>query len=382
MASRVHDGARLPVVKLSVIVPFHQSVGQLERCLGAVRASSVEAEIIVVSDGAAADANRVAMGAGAALVAIQGPRGPAVARNRGAEVAHGDVLVFVDSDVLVHADALERIREVLASRPDVAAVFGAYDDRPEASGLVSRCKNLSHAYIHQRSRADATTFWAGLGAVRAGAFRRVGGFDERFRRPSVEDIDLGYRLTAAGFRIRLDPAIQGTHLKRWTLWTALRTDIRDRGIPWTQLLHRYGGMRNDLNLTWRYRAAVVLAYLGCAALGAALWQPAMVTAALGLFAAIAWLDREHYGFLARHGGLPAAACWFPLHVAHHLGNGVAFAAGSVLHAAAASPWAGRAGALPRTPWEPFPSADEPTVLDGWSPARGLHEAERHPERCQ
>lgn len=321
------------------------------------------------------------MTAGARLMAIDGPQGPATARNRGAAAAQGEVYVFIDSDVVVHADALERIRDVLTSHPDADAVFGAYDERPEASGVVSRCKNLSHAFIHRRSRPEATTFWAGLGAVRARAFRRVGGFDERFRRPSVEDIDLGYRLTAAGFRVRLDPAIQGTHLKRWTLWMAIRTDIRDRGIPWTQLLHRYGGMRNDLNLTRRHRGAVVLAYLGCAAIGAALWQPAWLTAALALFAAIAWLDRDHYGFLARHGGVAAAACWFPLHVAHHLGNGIAFVVGSALYAAAASPWAGRAGALPRTAW-PFPSADESAVPHGWRPAGALHEAERHPERCQ
>ena len=82
---------------------------------------------------------------------------------------------------------------------------------------MSQFKNLSHAYVHEVGNPAASTFWAGLGAVRAAAFQRVGGFDERFVRPSVEDIDLGYRLAAAGYPLRLDPAFRGTHLKRWTL---------------------------------------------------------------------------------------------------------------------------------------------------------------------
>src|SRR5205807_8681242 len=63
-----------------------------------------------------------------------------------------------------------------------------------------------------------STFWAGLGAVRRDAFEAVGGFDaERYLVPSVEDIDLGARLATTGHRIELDPAVQGTHLKAWSL---------------------------------------------------------------------------------------------------------------------------------------------------------------------
>jgi GT2 family glycosyltransferase len=360
----------------SIVVPFHRNLGHLERCLAAVAAASPGGEIIVAADAAPDDPAAVAARHGAVVVSLDGPQGPATARNRGAAVARGEVLVFVDSDVVVHDDAIRRICDTLKQHPEVAAVFGAYDDRPEAPGAVSRCKNLSHAFIHRRSSTEATTFWAGLGAVRASAFRHVGGFDERFSRPSVEDIDLGYRLTAAGYRIRLDPAIQGTHLKRWTIWTAIRTDLRDRGIPWTQLLHRYGGMRNDLNLTWKYRSAVVLAYLALVALAAAFWHPAFLLVGMGLLATIAWLDRAQYAFLMRYGGVGTAACWFPLHVAHHIGNGIAYAAGSALHLTAGWRWAQHAGALPVTAWHPSGAAPRArNSPGGWNPGVGLDEGE-------
>ena len=94
------------------------------------------------------------------------------------------------------------------------AVFGSYDDAPAAAGLVARYKNLYHHYVHQRSGASAQSFWAGCGAVRRSAFLAVGGFDEeRYPRPSIEDIELGYRLTDAGYRIRFRPDLMVKHLK-------------------------------------------------------------------------------------------------------------------------------------------------------------------------
>jgi GT2 family glycosyltransferase len=357
-------------VRVSTVVPFRRNLQHLERCLQGLASSSVHTEIIIVADSSTEDPASLAARYGAHVVRLTaGPYGPATARNRGAAVATGDVLVFVDSDVVVHSDAIAGLIGVLEAEPTVAAAFGAYDDTPDDPGLVSQCKNLAHAFIHRRSSPEATTFWAGLGAVRSVAFRDVGGFDERFRRPSVEDIDLGYRLTLAGYRIRLDPAVQATHLKRWTAWSLIRTDVRDRGIPWTQLLHRYASLRSDLNLTWKYRAAVVLAYLALLSLAAAIRWPLLVWGAFLALATIAWLDRDYYAFLAQRRGVRTAIAWFPLHLVHHLGNGLAFIAGTVLGVAADRPIGGRIGALPRTPWSRREWVSSPVVPELGSLAR-------------
>jgi GT2 family glycosyltransferase len=275
-----------------------------------------------------------------------------VARTRAAEQASGDLLVFVDSDVVVRPDALGRLAALFLSDSTIGAAFGAYDEEPPDKGFFSQCKNLAHSFIHQRSNRDATTFWAGLGAVRAPVFAAVGGFDPRFAHPSVEDIDLGYRIRAAGFRIVLEPAIQGTHLKRWTFWSSIVTDIRDRGVPWTQLLNRYRSMRNDLNVTHKYRLAVVMAYALVLALLAAPWRPALLLAAGALLVGLWMIDRPYYRFFANRRGLPFALAWFPFHIIHHLCNGLSFALGTCLYAGRR--WAGLElpWALPVTPWSP------------------------------
>jgi GT2 family glycosyltransferase len=281
------------VPSLSVVVPATNAPPTLAACLDAIRAAEEPPEELLVVD--------------------EGEGGPAKARNRGAMRATGDVLVFVDADVLVHPDAFTRIRKAFAEDAELAALFGSYDDSPADPGVVSQFRNLLHHHVHHEGAGPATTFWAGLGAVRRDAFEAVGGFDEdRYEVPSVEDIDLGMRLAAAGRRIVLDPSVQGTHLKAWTLRTMLETDVWHRGVPWTELLLRHGGS-SALNLGRRHRVSAVLSVVAALAL----LRGRLRTAALALGALVA-LNRSFYALLVRRLGRVRAALGVGLHVLHHL----------------------------------------------------------------
>jgi glycosyltransferase involved in cell wall biosynthesis len=243
---------------VSVIVPVSDGRAVLPSSLGGLIASDLPRdrwELIVVDDGSGDGSAEIAAGWADRVVRIEGgPRGPAHARNRGAKEGKGDVLVFVDADVVVHSDTLSRFSHVFETRPDVDAVFGTYDDQPLDPGFLSQYRNLLHRYVHLRGAGEAESFWAGCGAVRRERFESLGGFDAaRFPRPQIEDIELGYRIRAAGGKILLVPEIQATHLKRWTLLAIIRSDLLDRGIPWATLLFAGAGRgpgSRALNLGW------------------------------------------------------------------------------------------------------------------------------------
>jgi hypothetical protein len=323
---------------VSVVVPVHDAAAHLTRALAALLASSTPPlETIVVDDGSTDGSAEVGRRGGAVVVRVpDGPRGPAVARNAGASHARGDVLFFLDADVLVHPDTVEKMARSFDDHPDVAAVFGSYDDAPDHSSFVSRYRNLLHHYVHQRGDPEASTFWAGCGAIRRSVFAATRGFDERYTRPSIEDIEFGARLRAAGHRIRLRPDIQVTHLKRWTLAGTVRSDVRDRAIPWTRLILSQDRIPGGLNTSLASRLAAAAAWLAVGGVGGVLLWPFTGGAAwlaLTGFSAVAALNAGLYGFFLRKGGPAFAVVAVGMHVLYLLYSSAVFGVLFVAHQA-------------------------------------------------
>ena len=313
-------------VPVSVVVPVRDNAGDLAECLQALaRAAGTSIEVIVVDDASSDDSAAVATRMGARVVRLERNGGAGAARNAGARHASGDVLVFVDSDVVVAADTIAGLTDVLARNPDAGAVFGSYDTTPRAATLVSQWRNLMHHFVHQESAGEASTFWAGCGAVRRRVFERVGGFDEGDHVRGIEDIELGYRLRAAGERILLVPTIQATHLKRWTLASVLRTDAFMRALPWARLLLARRGVYDHLNVRGAQRASVALTMVATTLLPlAVVATPAAVVAGVAALGMLV-LNRRLLAFFAR-----VRAPWFalatvPLLWLHYLESGLCYA---------------------------------------------------------
>lgn len=331
---------RLPHPFLSVIVPAHQAAHMLRQGLEAIVKSDLPREafeLIVIDDASMDETSVVAAEFADIVIRLAGkPNGPAFARNRGFEVSRGEVLVFVDADVVVHPDALRRLAAHFVQDPDLASVFGSYDDDPASPGIVSRYRNLMHHYVHHANAGPAQTFWAGLGAIRRTAFAGVGMFDEwSYGRPQIEDIELGRRLRRHGYSIWLDPAIQGKHLKRWTLRGTLEADFKHRGVPWMWLMLQEGdpGNQHTLNVRTAEKWCTALVCLGVPAMLLAIPLHSAVLfemAALAVGAAFIY-NMGFYRFLAKTGGVAFMLAAMPLHLLYYMGNGLSGVSGWVVH---------------------------------------------------
>src|SRR5690606_3775923 len=192
---------------------------------------------------------------------------------------------------------------------------------------------LRHHEVHQRAgRANprASTFWSGLGAARRESLLAAGGFAPRYGRPSIEDVELGARLVAAGGAILIVPEAQGTHLKNWSVRELWRTDVLQRAIPWAAMAVERGELPQSLNADRRGRVSALALGIGLSglALAVALWATG---AALGLN--FAWAAGAGSAVLVGLGGLAVwVGCeWSLLRLlARH--GGRTLLGGALLHA--------------------------------------------------
>ena len=326
------EGARPSV---AVIIPAYNARDTLPACLDAIHAMQrAPDEVLLFSDGSTDDTDEIARKAGVTVIRNDGkPRGPGYGRNQAAQHAQSELILFVDADVVISPQALDRLlSEMLAH--DAKAAFGSYDDQPWSQRVTSLYANLRHHYVHQQSQREARTFWSGLGLIDRETFIALGGFDvEMFAHPSIEDIELGARVVAAGHRIRLVPEALCKHWKDWSLWRVWHTDVVRRALPWSRLIAdgKTGGA--DLNISWVERFKSLLALLTVVCMFGALttiwfaplFEPAILLgAALGCFLGYVALNHAFFGFLARRLGPLRSLGAMAMHLCYHIYAPVTF----------------------------------------------------------
>jgi mycofactocin system glycosyltransferase len=216
------DAATLPSV--SIIIPVKDRAGELEKCLRSLACLTYpedRLEVIVVDDGSSDGSPRVARELGALLVTSGGVgRGPAAARNAGAEFASGEILAFIDSDCTASP---EWLTELIGAFDDeqVSAVGGWVDGLHSASPLdryEAVMSSLNLGGREQSGDAGEDTFYlpsCNL-LVRRSAFSSLGGFRQELR--VGEDVDLTWRMRDAGGRI--------IYLPRGRVWHEHRSRLK------------------------------------------------------------------------------------------------------------------------------------------------------------
>jgi GT2 family glycosyltransferase len=321
---------------LAVVIPAFNAAPFLKRVLPAAQeAARGRAEVLVVDAGSPDDTAVLAEELGTRVVRLPVPTGPSGARNAGAAAVATDVILFIDADCRAHPDVVDRVAEAFRADPELVALTGSYDEHPPERGFFSQYSNLRHHFTHQIALRENATWWAGCGAVRREAFLAVGGFDAERYPNGMEDTELGLRLAQLG-PTRLDPKLQVTHLKRWTLRSLVETEVRRRAIPWSRLILERAQLPNDLNLRSSQRMAAAIAPLALLSLVAG---PVAAVAGSGSGVLLATLlvalsVALNWGMLrafARLRGIGFAAGAWLFHQVHLLYSGVVFAICSILH---------------------------------------------------
>ncbi|MEA5619318.1 glycosyltransferase family 2 protein [Cronbergia sp. UHCC 0137] len=315
-------------LSISVIIPVHNGGEAFRQCLSSLNmVKSIITEVIVVADGEADNSWQIAAEWGAKVIRVQEKSGPAKARNLGAKLAKGEIFFFVDADVAIAPNTINQVKLNFQENANLAALIGSYDDAPGASNFLSQYKNLFHHYTHQNANEDAFTFWGACGAIRRDIFLIMGGFDENYRRPCVEDIELGYRLKNSGYKIKLDKTLQVKHLKRWEIISLIKAEVSDRALPWTQLILRQGKMPSDLNLGWSTRLSIILVYSLLITLIASWWQWQLLLITVPICILLLIINAPVYRFFVYKRGFLFALQVLPWHWFYYFYSGLAFILG-------------------------------------------------------
>ena len=202
---------------ISVVIPTYNRLPILQKCLRALEAQVLEApvdgfEVVLVDDGSSDDTVAWVEAHASALPHVrliqQSHGGPAQGRNRGVAEAKGDVIVFIDSDLVVtpgflvaHGRALERQWQRTGHRRCFtygAVINTANFDNPTSE--PHKLRDVSWAY-----------FATGNVAIDRQILEAAGLFDTRFHLYGWEDLELGERLRRLGVVLVRCPQAAGYH---------------------------------------------------------------------------------------------------------------------------------------------------------------------------
>ena len=360
---------------LSVIVPVYDGAATLNATLAALTASSLSKEsweLIVIDDASRDDSAIIAACYADRVMRLVGrPRGPAYARNRGFEIARGDIIAFIDADVHVNRQTLAEFIGCLSRDSSIAAVVGSYDTGPKAAGIVTRYRNVLHRYLRLRTAGDVDVFWPACGAIRRSDFVAAGMFDEwHYCQPQAEGVELGQRLRQLRRRIVLDPTIVATHVKDWSFRNVLVVDLFRIGVPWMRLLLQEGTFNSSRapSLLASEKISTGLAATGLLCGFAFLCSDWIVwpsIAALCLTAILA-LNIGFWAFGVRRCGPMWLLGALPLHVLHYLVNAVAVGLAWTLHEIVGEPQRDPADdALAEVGLQMWPPVPQRRASDAW-----------------
>ncbi|MFC1461215.1 exopolysaccharide biosynthesis polyprenyl glycosylphosphotransferase [Verrucomicrobiota bacterium] len=276
-------------VRASVIIPVYNGADTIVKCLNALQnqtLSEKQFEVIVVDDGSTDNTYGQVCKFPVNLISMA-HSGPASARNKGAALARGEILVFTDADCVPEPEWLKKMLAAFDD-PEVVAVKGAYiTHQRELPARFARVEfETRYARLQKVTSIDFVDTYSG--AFRRQAFHEVGGFDPSFPAANNEDVDLSYRIAELEQRMVFVPDARVSHTHPDTWWGYTRSKFW-RGYWRMAVYRRFAGKALSDSYTPQSLKMQILALAGfCCSLPFALmsvWALAFSAAFAGLFAA-------------------------------------------------------------------------------------------------
>jgi glycosyltransferase involved in cell wall biosynthesis len=211
---------------LSIIIPVYNSYKTLGDCLYSIKDSDYSNyEIIIVNDASTDKSIIIAEEFGCKIINLEKNYGANHARNIGAESAAGEILVFIDSDVVLRDNTLHNIVKRMRNKR-IGSVVGIYAWEYRHENFLSQYKSLWIRYSYLKSSPQIDWVFGAISSIRREIFFEIGGFDYRLiARDGNDDIELGKRFARLGYFIYLDPKVEVFHLKKYNYLSLFRNEF-------------------------------------------------------------------------------------------------------------------------------------------------------------
>jgi GT2 family glycosyltransferase len=194
----------MTIPSVAVIIPTRDRPKSLKNCLRQILPyvnQHPECMIVVSDDGEASNTKAELLADFPGVQVIQGPRrGPAANRNWGAANSSGHLLIFLDDDCTPDSNVIPEYQRAARSHPEC----GVFEGRITAIGKANSFGDVAPA------NETGGYLWSCNFAIRRELFTGIGGFDERFPFPAMEDVDLRFRV-AGKSPIRFLPEARVSH---------------------------------------------------------------------------------------------------------------------------------------------------------------------------
>ncbi|TNF54414.1 glycosyltransferase [bacterium] len=220
---------------LSIVIPTYNASKFMPNLLDSIFRQAVDdVEVVIVDDCSTDNTVQVVKQYPVRVIQMEKNGGPARARNRGVEAALGDIIFFLDSDVVLLDGAVREVNDYFMKNPSSQCVIGICATEPLNKGFVPKYMAMFE-YIHLLGTPGnkVSVFAPRCGAIKKDFFQKIGGYDESYKGADVEDFELARRINRED-NIVLNPKILVKHQFVNNFQEAVSNYFK-RAVMWIQL---------------------------------------------------------------------------------------------------------------------------------------------------